>query len=120
MAWQLHNREPVFLQLASHIRADILDGKYPPNSQIPSVRQLACEASVNPNTMQRALTELENEGLLSSHGTVGRFVTSDHTVLEKAKQAVRQNLLRTLLLEAKSFGITKDELLQFIQKEDIL
>ena len=52
--------------------------------------------------------------------TVGRFVTSDHTVLEKAKKAVRQNLLRTLLLEAKSLGITKDELLQFIQKEDIL
>lgn len=74
MAWQFRGHSPVYRQIVRHIRADILNGRYQPDEQIPPVRQLAMEASVNPNTMQRALSALEDEGLLVSRGTVGRFV----------------------------------------------
>lgn len=74
MAWQFRGHSPVYRQIVRHIRADILSGCYQPDEQIPPVRQLAMEAGVNPNTMQRALSALEDEGLLVSRGTVGRFV----------------------------------------------
>ena len=80
---------------------------------------MAFEAAVNPNTMQRALTELENEGLLRSRGTLGRFVTSDFVVLEAARKTVHESIIRSLMEEARSCGITKEELIQFIQKEEM-
>lgn len=120
MSWQFHNRAPVFLQIADRVRAEILEGKYPPDSQIPSVRQLAFEAAVNPNTMQRALTQLEEEGLLSSRGTLGRFVTSDRGVLETARKSMHEEAMRTLLHEALALGITKSDLIDFIQKEETI
>ena len=120
MPWQFHNRSPVFLQIADRVRADILEGKYPPDTQIPSVRQLAFEAAVNPNTMQRALTQLEDEGLLSSRGTLGRFVTSDLAVLDAARTSMHEETMRNLLKEALALGITKNDLIRFIQKEETL
>ena len=81
MTWQFRGHSPVYRQIVRHIRADILNGCYQPDEQIPPVRQLAMEAGVNPNTMQRALSALEDEGLLVSRGTVGRFVTSDEAAL---------------------------------------
>lgn len=115
MAWQFHGRAPVYLQIVSRIRADILSGKYQADEQIPSVRQLAFEASVNPNTMQRALTELEREGLLYAKGTIGRFVTSDKEVLRMARETMHREAMTNLVDEVLSLGITKEELLAFIQ-----
>ena len=120
MPWQFHNRSPVFLQIADRVRADILAGKYPPDTQIPSVRHLAFEASVNPNTMQRALTQLEDEGLLSSRGTLGRFVTSDPAVLETARVTMRETTLQQLLKDAIALGFTKSDLINFLQREETL
>ena len=75
MIWKLDHKTPVFLQLASHLRNEIVAGKYAADEQIPSVRVLAAQASVNPNTMQKARLSLEEEGLLYTRGTLGRFVT---------------------------------------------
>ena len=97
MAWKFNQREAVFLQIANRLRGEILGGKYPPDSQIPPVRQLAYEASVNPNTMQKALTLLEEEGLLRSRGTVGRFITSDVDILAAAKEKVRREAVKNWL-----------------------
>ena len=108
------------MQIADRVRADILEGRYPPDSQIPSVRQLAFEAAVNPNTMQRALTQLEDEGLLNSRGTLGRFVTSDTAILEAARAIMREETVRNLLKEAYALGITKSDLIRLIQKEETL
>ena len=116
MAWQFHNRAPVYLQLVSRIRKDILNGKYRPDEQVPPVRQLAFEAAVNPNTMQRALAELEKEGLLYVRSTAGRFVTSDEEVLRRARETMHRETLEHLLFEAQSLGITKDEIITFIQQ----
>ena len=78
-------------QLLHKYRLDIIGGKYPPGSQFPTVRALAYEESVNPNTMQKSLALLEEEGLLYSKGTVGRFVTSDSAILFTAKERMKKN-----------------------------
>lgn len=118
MAWQFynHNRAPVYLQLVSRIRADILNGKYKADEQVPPVRQLAFEAAVNPNTMQKAYAELEKEGLLYVRSTAGRFVTSDEEVLRRARETMRREVLTQLLCEAEALGVTKDEIIMFIQQ----
>lgn len=118
MPWRFHNKSPVFIQIADRIRGEILSGKYPPEGQIPPVRQLAFEASVNPNTMQHALTLLEDEGLITTHGTVGRFVTSDAEALARARKAVHESAMRSLVADALALGITREELIEFIQKEE--
>ena len=117
MAWQFRGHSPVYRQIVRHIRADILNGCYQPDEQIPPVRQLAMEAGVNPNTMQRALSALEDEGLLVSHGTVGRFVTSDEAALERARRTARQDALEKLAEEAQAAGLTLDDLVQYIREE---
>lgn len=118
MAWQFNDKSPVFMQIVRRIRTDILLGKYPPDTQVPSVRQFAFEASVNPNTMQRALSELEDEGLLVARGTIGRFVTSDVTVLNEAREKVKRDALEELVESAFEIGITKQELLAYIEEVD--
>lgn len=118
MGWKFNQKEPVFLQIARHLRKEILQGKYRPEEQIPSVRQLAFEAAVNPNTMQKALTLLEQEGLLNARGTVGRFVTSDVAVLREAGEQMRRELVKGFLSEAKELGISKEELIHYMEKEE--
>ncbi|MCQ2430335.1 MAG: GntR family transcriptional regulator [Clostridia bacterium] len=114
MAWQFNSKQPVFKQIVSHIRADILNGVYQPEQQIPPVRTLALEAGVNPNTMQRALADLEAEGLLISRGTVGRFVTSDTQTLDKSRAEMRQETIERLISDAAARGITREELIAYL------
>ena len=75
MAWALINDRPIYLQLMERIQTDIVSGKYKPGEKLPSVRELALDAAVNPNTMQKALSELERIGLVYSQRTSGRFIT---------------------------------------------
>ena len=118
MAWQFNSHQAVFVQIAERLRRDIVNGVYPPDGQIPSVRQLAFDAAVNPNTMQKALTVLEEEGLLCSRGTVGRFVTSDVATLDAARESVRQASVHRLLEEIRALGMTVPELIEYIKKEE--
>lgn len=118
MPWQFNRTEAVFVQIARRLRNDILSGKYPQDRQFPPVRQLAAEAAVNPNTMQKALLCLEREGLLYARGTVGRFVTTDRAVLDAARERMRRETVRGFLEEARALGITKAELIKFIEEED--
>ena len=77
MPWKLDSNLPIYTQIIEHIQLDIISGLYQPGDRLPSVRDLAAEASVNPNTMQKALSELERSGLLHSQRTSGRFITED-------------------------------------------
>ena len=97
---------------------DILLGRYAPDEQFPSVRNLAEEIAVNPNTVQRSLALLEQEGILCSRGTVGRFVTSDVSVIEAERENMQRETVRHLLEEVKALGITKNDLLKYIKEED--
>ena len=115
MAWHFTSRAPVYLQIVSRIRADILGGVYEADEQIPPVRQLAFEAGVNPNTMQRAFSVLEEEQLFVTRGTVGRFITTDTAVLERAREALRRETVARLLEEAKAVGLEPDQLIEAIR-----
>ncbi len=118
MSWQFNSTEAVFIQIADRLRAEIVGGKYAPESQIPTVRQLAFEASVNPNTMQKALSLLESEGLLYTRSTVGRFVTSDIEVLNAARERMKHEAVQKLVSEARALGISNEELISLIKEED--
>ena len=88
MNWKFTGDRPVYQQIMAAIRGAVLTGELPPGKKIPSVRDLAAEAQVNPNTMQRALTELKREGLLISGGTSGRSVTQEESVLTGMKETI--------------------------------
>ena len=116
MSWQFNQREPVFLQIANRLRGDILRGEYDPHEQFPSVRQLAAIASVNPNTMQKALAYLEEEGILYTKGTVGRFVTVDEATLSASREKMRYDFARKVIEESLSVGLNADDLIKYIKE----
>ena len=118
MSWIFNGTEAVFIQIAAKLRCDILGGKYSLEEQFPTVRQIAAEAAVNPNTVQKALTVLEDEGLLYSKGTAGRFITSDTAVLSAAKRQIIADTAREIISKARSLGIDTEELIQYIQQEE--
>ena len=116
MTWQFNSFEPVFIQIARKIRAEILTGRYKSGEQIPPVRQIAAEASINPNTVQRALLMLENEKILCARGTTGRFVTEDEDLLSRAREKMQTTEVQKLLEKTRELGITKEKLLELIEK----
>ena len=121
MTWQFNSSEPVFIQLAKKLRVEILTGTYGSGEQIPPVRQIAFEASINPNTVQRALLLLEDEGLLCTRGTAGRFVTEDGTLLAQAREKMQRAEVRSFLKKTQELGMTAEELFKIIEqieKED--
>ena len=97
MGWELKTDRPIYAQLIEQIELRICAGIYPPGSRIPSVRDLAQEASVNPNTMQRALAKLEEDGLLYSHRTSGRFVTEDTEMIRKTRNKLAKEQVQVFL-----------------------
>ena len=124
MDWKFSADRPVYQQIVSIIRAGILTGELPPAEKIPSVRDLAAEAQVNPNTMQRALTELEREGLLVSGGTSGRTVTRQEQILAQMRQEALQELARQCAEKFRVFGLSPGEAARLLQnleeeKEDV-
>lgn len=119
MAWKFDSETPVYLQIERKICADILSGKYPADSQLPSVRQFALEAAVNPNTVQKALGELESRGIVYSKGTVGRFVTGDKQALEYEHIRVKQRVISDFLKSVQSLGITRREIIDFLNEGEI-
>lgn len=104
MNWDLKSDRPIYFQLIEQIELRIISGIYPLGSRLPSVRDMATEAAVNPNTMQRALAELENQGLLYSQRTSGRFVTEDEEVIKTMKYSLAQNIIKEFIEKMRSLG----------------
>ena len=115
MNWKFAGDRPVYQQIMALIRGAILRGELEPGGKIPSVRDLAAEAQVNPNTMQRAMTELEREGLLVSGGTSGRTVTENQAVLNEMRQRILGELARECAEKFMVFGITPAQAAQLLQ-----
>ena len=97
MAWELDSDRPIFIQIVERIQMEIISGKYSPGDKLPSVRDLAAVAAVNPNTMQKALTELERTGLVYSQRTSGRFITEDAIMIEELKNNLAQEQIKEFL-----------------------
>ena len=120
MNWKFAGDRPVYQQIMENIRGAVLRGELPPGGKIPSVRDLAAAAQVNPNTMQRAMTELEREGLLVSGGTSGRTVTENPQVLQEMRERILEELARECAEKFMVFGITPSQaarLLLALEKE---
>jgi len=115
MAWQFDNERPIYTQLLEKIRLCIICGEYPAGSKLPSVRDLAAEASVNPNTMQRALTELERSGLIYSQRTSGRYVTEDTNMISSLKETIAQDKIRDFFHDMKQLGYDPEDAKRLIE-----
>ena len=114
MNWKFSGDRPVYQQIMALIRGAVLRGELPPGGKIPSVRELAAEAQVNPNTMQRAMSELEREGLLVSGGTSGRTVTEDGEVLKQLRDRTLKELAQECAEKFMMFGITPTQAAQLL------
>lgn len=115
MTWNLDSDRPIYLQLMERIQHDIISGTYKPGDKLPSVRELAMEASVNPNTMQKALSELERIGLVHSRRTSGRFITEDETMIKQLKTETATEHIREFLKLMEHLGFTRLEILELVQ-----
>ena len=116
MPWNLDSDRPIYLQLMERIQHDIISGTYRPGDKLPSVRELAMEASVNPNTMQKALAELESTGLIYSNRTSGRFVTDNEELIHENKKNLAKDYCNDFFIKLKSLGITQAEILELISE----
>jgi|LSQX01.2.fsa_nt_gb DNA-binding transcriptional regulator YhcF (GntR family) len=116
MQWKLNTDKPVYLQLVEKLQADIIAGNYKPGDKLPSVRDLAAEATVNPNTMQRAMTELERDGLVYSNRTTGRFITSDEDLIKELKKKYITGIIEDFLSRMKQLGLGTDEIFLYLNK----
>ncbi len=114
MAWSFSAHRPVYFQVAERIKHSILSGEYSTGEQIPSVRQLALDAAVNPNTIQHAFSYLESQGLIEARGTVGRFVTEDVSVIEDCRNSEAEQLIGDFLERAQALHISNDSLLKIL------
>jgi DNA-binding transcriptional regulator YhcF (GntR family) len=114
VSWDLKSDRPIYSQLIEQIEIKICSGIFAPGSKLPSVRELAQEAAVNPNTMQKALSLLEEHGLLYTNRTSGRFITEDANMIQQAKQKLAQEQISEFLEKMKSLGLNKAETLSII------
>lgn len=116
MAWNLNSDRPIFIQIVERIEMDIISGKYKPGDKLPSVRDLAAEAAVNPNTMQKVFSELERTGLVFSQRTTGRFITEDTSMIDELKSTLAKDKITELLSFMQQLGFQENEILAMIDQ----
>ena len=117
MDFELQSSRPIWLQLAEQLGRRIVTGVYPPGSRFPTVRELAAEAGVNPNTMQRALGQLESEGLVITNRTAGRTVTEDVAVLDAMRKRLAEELREKYFSDMKELGYDRAAAAALAQRE---
>lgn len=116
MPWVLDTDRPIYAQLVEKIQLDIVSGRYEAGDKLPSVRELAAEASVNPNTMQKAMQELERIGLVFAQRTSGRFITEDSQMIQQLKEELASAQIKDFFQKMMQLGFKKDEMMQMIEK----
>lgn len=114
MPWNLDSSRAIYLQIIERVQMDIITGRYQPGDKLPSVRDLAQEAAVNPNTMQKALSELERSGLIYSQRTSGRFITEDKELIHQMKKELAAAEVSAFVAHMKQLGITPEEIRQLL------
>ena len=114
MPWNLDSSRPIYLQIIERVQMDIITGRYQPGDKLPSVRDLAQEAAVKPNTMQKALSELERSGLIYSQRTSGRFITEDKELIHQMKKELAAAEVSAFVAHMKQLGITPEEIRQLL------
>ncbi|MEG0292568.1 MAG: GntR family transcriptional regulator [Anaerovoracaceae bacterium] len=115
MEWQFKTGTPIYTQIIDQLKINIANGAYAPGEKIPSVRDLALDAAVNPNTMQRALSELERDGLIYTVRTSGRFITDEKENLVHLKQSLAHNYAIEFVNKLEGLGMKKEEVLNVVR-----
>lgn len=120
MGWILNADRPIYAQIVEKLSLDIAAGNYKPGDKLPSVREFAIDAAVNPNTMQKALSELEQLGLVYSKRTSGRYITEDSQLLADYRQQLAVKETHAFLLKMQKLGFDKKNTIKLIEKEEDL
>ncbi len=117
MTWIFDDGRPIYTQLVEQVQQAVAGGRYAPGEKLPGVREMAAEAGVNPNTMQRALAELETRGLLAAQRTAGRYVTQDTARIAALKGQLAQEAARRYAASMREIGCTAQEIEQYAKNE---
>ena len=113
--WNFTADAPIYLQIVEKMKQRIVSGLYDSGEQLPTVRELAAEAGVNPNTVQRAFAELEGTGLVHSNRTSGRFITEDKSLIDELKTAFAVAEVDLFFGKMTMLGFEKDEIVRIIE-----
>ena len=116
MAWEFSNEKPIYLQLSDQIVSGILTGAYPRGEKLPSVREFAVLAAVNPNTVSRALSELEGVGLIETQRNTGKYVTQEGERIEMARKQRGASLAVDFLKSMAALGYTKNQTVSLLEE----
>ena len=115
MNFSIQGSRPIWQQLTEQLARRIITGAYPLGSRFPAVRELAAEAGVNPNTMQRALQQLEREGLVFTQRSSGRFITEDTAAIGEAKRTLARQHIEQFMASMKKLGYTREEIIALLE-----
>ena len=115
MPWSFQADTPIYTQLVVRLQEQIVSGAYPPGSKLPSVRDLAADAGVNPNTVQRAFSELEREGLIYTQRATGKYVTENEADIKSARQALARTQVADFLRAMQSLGFSVGDVIVLLQ-----
>lgn len=118
MAWKLESDRPIYTQILEIITMRIISGQYDVGNKLPSVRELAAEAGVNPNTMQKALTELERSGLVITQRTSGRTVTDNQELVYQMRNRIAHTQMREFVSKMAELGFSKEEIMELLTTMD--
>lgn len=118
MSFQFDNNSPIYLQIIKHIKMLIINKTYKPNEKLPSVRDLSVQYSVNPNTIQKALFELENMGLIYTERTNGKFITNDIKIINKATDDTVNVMVEDFCKSMEKLGLTKEQIIEILSKKE--
>lgn len=116
MKFEFDNNIPIYIQLVEQLKIYIISGKINPGDRLPSVRELALQTKVNPNTMQKALIELEELKLVYTERTNGKFVTNDKKLIDKYKYEYAKDLSNTYFSSMESIGFDKNEVIKYLKE----
>ena len=115
MSWKFQDHLPIYAQLMDTLKRRIITGRYLPGEKLPSVRELAAEAGINPNTVQRAFSELEREGLIYTQRATGKYVTENADEIKSARQALAKTQVAEFLSNMQSLGYSVGDVIVLLQ-----
>ena len=115
MEWSFHSNQPIYTQLIEQLTLAILSGEYPTGGKLPAVRELAAEAGINPNTVQRAFSELEREGLIYTQRATGKYVTENEADIKSAREALARTQVADFLRAMQSLGFSVGDVIVLLQ-----
>lgn len=118
MDWQFDSSMPIYTQLVYKIELAIVSGEFVRGQRLSAVRDMAAEAGVNPNTMQRAFQELERQGFVYTQRSSGRYVTEDMTVIENTKQALARENIKSFMDSMRRIGYSREEIIRLLESSE--